>query len=126
VKSLHIGRRTTVFVRAILALIVIIGGFGALRANAQNTAAISGSIQDGQKSLIPDASVTATRVETSESFQTVSDRSGFYSFPVLVPGHYKIAVNKAGFAPQVKSGIQIFTGQTSSVNFTLDLGQVQE
>ena len=125
-KSLHIGRRTTVFVRAILALIMIIGGFGAHRAWAQNTAAISGSIQDAQKALIPGANVTATRVETSESFQTVSDRSGFYAFPVLVPGHYKIAVNKDGFAPQVKSGIQIFTGQTSSVNFTLDLGQVQE
>jgi len=112
-------------VRLILAVIITTGSLIALNANAQNTAAISGFIQDVQKSLVPGAKVTATRVETSESFQTISDRSGFYAFPVLVPGHYKIAVNKDGFAPQVKSGIQLFTGQTSVVNFALDLGQVQ-
>ncbi|WP_263374415.1 carboxypeptidase regulatory-like domain-containing protein [Granulicella aggregans] len=99
---------------------------GALRADAQNSAAISGSVQDSQKAQVSDVRVTVTRTETGDVHEAKTDNSGFFSFPVLLPGHYDVKVEKDGFSPQVKSGIEIFTGQTTPVNFVVKPGQVEE
>ena len=124
--TLHIRKRTSVPVRAFLAVALVISAAGTCRVLAQNTAAISGAVLDEQKAQIPGARIVATRVETSEEHDTTTDNSGFYSFPVLVPGHYRIRAEKTGFSPEVKSGIEIFTGETTPVDFTLRLGQVEE
>jgi hypothetical protein len=115
-----------VFVRAILAVAIAFVWFNSLSANAQNAATITGSVQDQQKAAIAGAKVTATRTETGDAHETKTDGSGFYSFPVLLPGHYDLKVEDAGFSPQDKSGIQIFTAQTEAVNFILNVGQVEE
>ncbi len=99
---------------------------GTLRANAQNSASISGSVQDAQKAQVAGAKVTATRTDTGDVHEAKSDGSGFFSFPVLLPGHYDVKVEKDGFNPQVKSGIEIFTSQTTPVNFVINPGQVEE
>jgi hypothetical protein len=85
-----------VFVRAILTVAISFSGFTVHRANAQNAAAISGTVQDQQKATIVGAKVTATRSETGDVHQTKTDGSGFYSFPVLLPGHYDLKVEEEG------------------------------
>jgi len=126
VKHLHISRLAALSVRATLVITFIILGFNATFANAQNTSAISGAVLDIQKAQIPGAIVTATRAETGDVHEAKTDGSGFFSFPVLLPGHYDIKVVKDGFSPQTKSGIQLLTAQTSAVSFTLNPGAVEE
>ncbi|MBB5059448.1 hypothetical protein HDF16_004174 [Granulicella aggregans] len=99
---------------------------GAVRADAQNSAAISGSVQDSQKAQIGGATVTATRAETGDVHETRSDDSGFFSFPVLIPGKYEIKVEKAGFGTQTQTGVQLLTGQTTPVEFVVTPGQVEQ
>ena len=125
-KLISISRCAVISVRSALIMLLILGGFGAILANAQNTAAISGAVQDTQKAQIPGARVVATRAETGDVHEAKTDDSGFFSFPVLLPGHYDLKVEKDGFSPQVQSGIQIFTGRTTPVTFILDLGKVEE
>jgi hypothetical protein len=126
VKLISISRRVSVFVRLVLLVALALAGLGVLRANGQNTAAIAGAVLDTQQAQVPIAKVTATHTETGDVHETNSDKSGFFSFPVLLPGHYVLKVEKDGFSPQVQSGVQTFTGQTTSVNFILNLGQVEE
>ncbi|WP_089408940.1 TonB-dependent receptor [Granulicella rosea] len=93
---------------------------------AQNAAAISGSVQDAKHGQVSGAKVTVTRTETGNAHTTLSDGSGFFSFPVLLPGHYDVKVEKDGFGTTTQSGVQIFTGGVTSVNFSLLVGQVEE
>jgi hypothetical protein len=37
-----------------------------------------------------------------------------------------VKVERDGFSPQTQSGVQLFTGQTTTVNFTVNPGQVEE
>jgi hypothetical protein len=123
---LQVRGRVAISVRALIAVVVILSGLGAVRAFAQNAGSLSGAVQDAQKAQIPAAKVTATRTATGEARETTTDGSGFYSFPVLIPGHYDITVQKDGFSPQTKEGVEIFTGQATALNFDLTVGQLEE
>jgi Carboxypeptidase regulatory-like domain len=126
VNTIHVRGGASAFVRALFAVIVILGGFGAVSTHAQNSGSLSGSVQDAQKAQIGGAKVTVTRTETGVTAATTTDNSGFYSFSLLLPGHYNIAVERDGFSPQVREGVQIFTGQATSAGFALVVGQVVE
>jgi outer membrane receptor protein involved in Fe transport len=108
---------------------LLFSGFAVLlglsNAFAQTTA-ISGDVQDTQKAQIAGAKITAVNTGTGESHETISNGEGFYVFPVLLPGHYDLTVEKQGFDAQVKAGVEVLIGQTSVVNFSLDPGQVVE
>ena len=124
-KHLHIGRRAAAFVRAILVFAAVLGGLSAVRANAQTTA-ISGSVQDTQKAQVSGARISITRTESGEHHEALSNDEGFFAFPVLLPGHYDLKIEREGFSTQIRSGVQVLTGQTSVVNFALDVGQVEQ
>jgi hypothetical protein len=115
-----------VFARSTFAILFFLGFFGAIGTHAQNTAAISGAVLDAQKGQLAGARITATRIGTGDVHQATSDGSGFFFFPVLIPGQYEIKVERDGFDTQIKTGVQVFTGQTSALNFTLDVGKVVE
>jgi carboxypeptidase family protein/TonB-dependent receptor-like protein len=106
----------------LLVLIFIIGLF---YAQAQDSS-ISGSVQDEQKSQIAAAKISITRSESGETRNTVTNSAGNYLFPVTLPGHYDVSVEKAGFRTVVKQGVQVLTGQSTVVDFSLELGQVTE
>ena len=90
------------------------------------TTAITGSVQDAQKAQISGAKITVTHTETGDHHESLSNAEGLFSFPVLVPGHYDVAIESAGFSPEVRSGVQVLTGQTSVVDFVLNVGQVRQ
>src|ERR1700683_4838241 len=64
------------------------------------TTAISGAIQDTQKAQIAGAKITAVNTGSGDRHDTVSNGEGFYVFPVVLPGHYDLTVEKQGFDPQ--------------------------
>ena len=83
-------------------------------------------MQDSQKSRIPGARITIASVESGEHRDTVSNNDGNYVFPVTLPGHYEVKAEKDGFNALVKSGVQVLTGQTTVVDFSLEPGHVVE
>jgi Carboxypeptidase regulatory-like domain len=94
-------------------------------AHAQDSS-LSGSVQDAQKSQIAGAKITITRTESGETRNTLTNNDGNYIFPVTLPGHYDVTVEKADFRTFVKQGVQVLTGQNTVVDFSLELGQVTE
>jgi hypothetical protein len=87
---------------------------------------VSGRILDPSQAGIQSATAVLTRVDTGDRRETTSSSEGYYSFPLLVPGVYDLAVQKEGFQSQTRKGIKVETGQISSVNVTLSLGEVSQ
>ncbi len=48
---------------------------------------VSGQIRDASQAAVAGAKVTLTRTETGDHREVTSGNEGYYSFPLLVPGH---------------------------------------
>ena len=69
-----------------------------LRCPAQiATAELDGSVLDSTGAAVPNATVTATNVETAIAHKTVSGKNGEYVITDLPPGDYTLTVEAAGF-----------------------------
>ena len=55
-----------------------------------NNASVSGRVVDQQGAAIPDATVTATAIETGVSVSTTTDQGGRFRFPYLKVGTYRL------------------------------------
>jgi hypothetical protein len=95
-------------------------------ARAQYRAGIQGTVTDAQGGVVPGANVTVTAQETGLAQSTATDASGVYSVTRLAPGLYKVSVEKTGFKKQVVQDVNIIGEQVSSVNVTVEVGQVAE
>ncbi len=91
-----------------------------------NTGTITGAITDSAKAAIPAAKITITNVDTSISTHAESTQTGNYSVPALLPGRYRIEVEKQGFSKAVVAAVEVFTSSTSSVDIELKVGSVSE
>lgn len=91
--------------------------------HAQTLGEITGVVQDASGALIPNASVTATNSATNVARTTLTNSSGLYSFPGLVPGTYDVKVTAPGFETAVRANIVLQVQQTARVDFTMQVGQ---
>ncbi len=99
----------------------------AVAARAQTTTGqITGVIEDVSRAVIPGAQVTATQVETGLKRETSTNELGYYSFPLLPPGAYRVDVRKEGFRPVSQTGIGLNVDQVARVDVVLQLGGVAE
>lgn len=87
---------------------------------------VSGQVLDISKSAISSARVTLTQTDTGAHRETTSSNSGYYSFPLVLPGVYQVSVEKKGFDTYTRSGITVQTGQISTVDIALSVGTVSQ
>jgi carboxypeptidase family protein len=52
---------------------------------------ISGTVKDQQGGVMPGVTVTVTNTQTQQLQTTITNGTGFYTFPNLLPGRYDIA-----------------------------------
>jgi hypothetical protein len=106
--------------------LVLIGILAMLpsRAFAQE-ATFNGVITDSSGAVLPGVTVTALLEATGNTFVAVSDERGFYRIPVRV-GTYRITAELPAFATVERPGIQILTGQTSTINMQMSPSTLQE
>lgn len=110
-------------VAAGVALHILFGGI----AGAQVVgASLSGVVTDESQGAIPQATVSVKNTETGASRNLVTDDAGRYFAPSIAVGKYQITVSKSGFSSQVKNDINLVVGQSSTVNFVLKTGQIEQ
>src|SRR5262249_29245296 len=93
--------------------------------SAQTFGEITGEVKDPSGAVVPGAPVTATNTSTNALRSTVTNETGIYSFPALVPGLYSVKVELPGFQT-VSRSIELQVQQTARVDFTLAVGQTAE
>src|SRR5947207_3444431 len=87
-------------------------------------AAVTGTVTDSSKALIPGVTVKATPVDTNVVTTTVTNESGSYTFNNLLPGKYTISASLPGFQTKNISDAQLSQNQSYRYNFELSVSGV--
>src|SRR5215469_13292435 len=87
---------------------------------------VAGSVTDSSGAGIVGAEVMLTNLGTSEkrTQSTVSD--GLYSFVTVIPGQYRIEVEKQGFKHVTREPVVVQVQQTTHIDLAMQVGMVSE
>ncbi len=108
---------------AVFWAIIILAG----TAFSQNqTATLSGRITDQQGRVVAGASVEVMNVDTNATLKTESNSQGLYVVSDLIPGSYRIMIQKRGFAEIVKTGLTFHVQDAIEQNFELRVGSLSQ
>ncbi|MEB2363732.1 MAG: TonB-dependent receptor [Bryobacterales bacterium] len=87
---------------------------------------ILGTVSDSAGGRMAGAVVTITQPQTGLTRTIQTDASGQFEIRYLVPGEYTVEVMAAGFQKARRAGIQLQIGQQARLEFTLQVGDVQQ
>lgn len=93
---------------------------------AQGTATFNGRVTDTSGAVIPGATVTVTNRATGLPRPTTTNENGLYSIPALPAGAYDVKVELQGFATSTRSGINLGTDTTLSLDFQMAVGGIEQ
>lgn len=110
--------------RHLIALLIIALAVGVLPLAAQ-TSSLTGIVTDVQGASVPGAIVTITNTDTSAARKEVTDESGAYKILQVLPGPYKIEVQKPGFKTK-ESSLKLQVDVPETLNIQLDVGQTTD
>ena len=87
-------------------------------------ATISGTIGDASRALIPGVTITATNNATGILTTVLSNESGTYNFPSLLPGVYKVTATLPGFQTKTFTDVQLGSAAQLRLDFTMSVSSV--
>ena len=109
------------------ALVFLLALAAAFTASAQTTSEILGSVTDESGAAIATAKITVRNLATGIVTTTASGEAGQFRFPLLQPGRYEVAVEKAGFAKLVLLPlVEIQLNERANVPARLKVSSAQE
>jgi hypothetical protein len=98
---------------------------GVLPAQSTN-ASITGRVTDPSKALVVGAKVAAINSDTNFRYEGATNGSGEYYITNLLPGNYRIQIEKTGFKKLIKPGVTLHVQDAIELNFELTLGSTSE
>lgn len=87
---------------------------------------LTGRVKDPTGAVLPGVTVTARNEATNAVRSAVTNDNGIYRIPGLPPGMYELKFELPGFKVLVSSGNEVTVGQFTTVNVTLEVGEIQE
>ena len=85
-----------------------------------------GTIADQGGLAMPGVAVTITETSTNISFTATTNESGFYTFPSLKDGTYKVVAELTGFKKVLRDGIIVPVNTTIRVDLRMEVGAIEE
>src|ERR1041384_2432400 len=119
----------TSFGHARLAAVVVllIGFFATSSLSGQvATGSIVGTVKDSSGEVVPGAQVTIREINRNTTTSVVTDASGVYTAPFLVPGTYEVQVELQGFKTWVPRGIVLQVTDRVRIDVALEVGGLKE
>ncbi|HZT39309.1 MAG TPA: carboxypeptidase-like regulatory domain-containing protein, partial [Bryobacteraceae bacterium] len=87
---------------------------------------IVGAVSDPTGGFVPQANVTLTNLGTGERRVMQSDENGNFHFVNLVPGQYKVEVEKSGFRRFAREPITVEVQSAVRIDVTMQVGDVSQ
>ena len=87
---------------------------------------VSGTVTDAQGAVIPDATVTITSIERNSIDTVQTNDSGLFTKDRLLPGTYKVTVEKSGYKKGEIPSIVVNVDTQAKTDVSLEAGQVTE
>ncbi|MGI9036645.1 MAG: carboxypeptidase regulatory-like domain-containing protein [Pyrinomonadaceae bacterium] len=105
-------------------LAILLGFAGAFGQEYRGT--ITGNVTDPNGAIIPGATVTVQNTETNVTSNATTNDDGSFTFPLLLPGKYKLSATAPSFKTTVREGIQLDVGGRLTVDLQLQIGTAAE
>jgi len=100
--------------------VLLLAWLVALPALAQGTSVITGTVLDAEtKKPLADAVITATAPQLQGEQVVLTNESGLYRLPQLPPGTYTLRLEREGYQPYARDGVQLRLDTTLRVNAEL-------
>ncbi|MGE0125225.1 MAG: TonB-dependent receptor [Vicinamibacterales bacterium] len=90
----------------------------------ETTGTLTGRLTDDQGLALPGVTVLVTGAQGVRTY--ISDATGVFRAPFLVPGLYDIRAELQGFKTVEQKGVPVSLGQTTSVTLKLEVGGITE
>src|SRR5215510_3133434 len=103
-------------------LVLLLGS--ALSFSQSSNASLSGTVTDAAKALIPGVTVTATNTDTGVVSTGITNETGTYSIPSLLPGVYKVTAELPGFQTQTYTDVRLGNAAQIRLNFALQVASL--
>jgi hypothetical protein len=87
---------------------------------------IIGTVRDPSGAAVVGATVRASNLETNETRATATNELGYYEFPLLPAGRYRLEARMAGFQRATTAPFNLHAGTRPRFDLALVLGQVAE
>lgn len=87
---------------------------------------IAGTITDPNGAVVPAAAVTLQNVETNVAAAATTNEEGAYSFPLLLPGKYKLSASAQNFKTTIQENIQLSVDDRLTIDIQLQIGASTE
>ena len=91
-----------------------------------SNASINGFVQDSSGAYIPGVTVKATNTQTGVSVTVITNESGTYNIPSLLPGTYRLTAELPGFRTAAVNDVQLGASAAARYNFTLEVGELTQ
>jgi hypothetical protein len=109
----------------VLTGLLLVPGTPALFAQVDR-AELEGTVTDPAGSVVAKATVKTLAVDTGLSQEQTTNAKGYYRFPGLAVGRYKVTASDAGFKTKVIDDVILLVGQTHTQDIKLAVGAIKE
>ena len=106
----------------IILFLLSVGTTPALLGQTAATGALTGTLRDSSGAVVPNATVTATSVGTSQARTASTDADGTYKFGLLPPGAYSLKFEAPGFNTVEVPSVTIVVTETVVFDQTVQVG----
>src|ERR1700756_5430139 len=97
----------------------------ALHAQSTN-ASLTGRVTDPSKATIAEAKVAAVNTGTNFRYESTTNTAGEYALANLLPGTYRIEVEKSGFKKLIRPEVILHVQDTLAIDFEMAVGSVSD
>jgi hypothetical protein len=87
---------------------------------------VVGIVSDPTGGAIAGAKVTAANHETNQGQEVATNQTGYFEFPLLRPGRYRLAVEAPGFDRLLSAVLDVSTGTRTRIDLQMKVGSVSE
>src|SRR5580692_6261977 len=87
-------------------------------------ATLEGTVTDPSAGAISGARIRVLAVATGISEEKKANSNGYYRFPGLAVGEYRVTVTNPSFKTKVLDGVILEVGQTRTLDVRLEIGAI--
>ena len=90
------------------------------------TGSLAGTVIDANGAVVAGASVLVKNETTGQEFSAETAENGTFNVPALSSGTYSVTITANGFKKAIAQRVKVAVGTPSSVNLTLEVGEVND